>query len=1186
MSEKEVVTDRLIGGRARLKLAFLGAPQVELDGRPLATDRRKAVALLAYLAETGRPHTRDTLAGLLWPDYDQSSALAYLRRTLWELTSSLGQEWFAADRQQVSLVQSDAVWLDSRAFAETVAARADLELLVGAVELYRDHFLAGFNLPDAPAFDAWQAQTRQQLQTVLVQALEELAAGYQSRGELGQALAHARRLVALDDLNEAAHRQLMLLYSLAGQRSAALEQYESCRRILADELGLEPGPETTALWQQIRAGRIPAAGTGGGTPPDGGREGAPTIESPTAVERASPEASPAIQLPAPPTPFVGRQQELVDLSRLLADPEARLISLVGPGGAGKTRLAIEAARLASPRFRDGTVFVALAPLSSGEDIWPLVSKTLDLHSYHDEMDSPQQQLLNYLREREMLLVMDNYEHLADRAGIELLSDILAAAPGLRVLATTRARLNVPAERLFAVAGLDTPPGQMAAEEQEPRQIGEQYGALALFRQSARQVEPLFELTADNLGPVVEICRMLQGLPLGIELAAAWVNLLSPEEIAREISHSLDFLDDPGLARPERQRSLRAVFDSSWGLLTPAEQNAFLPLTVFRGGFGLRAAERVSGGSLRLLLGLVNKSWLQRIDEDRYQIHEMLRQYGQELLAGDEEAWIRARQAHCDYFVAFLEARELQLRGPQQWVALEGLANESENIRSALWWCIDQGQYETISWRVLPALLRYMVMRITGRSLLTLMQILEDALETAEGPDVTLYRTIVRITQAQIHDEVWHAALARECLVAAWEAAEAGGDPFRERLRFWDYVLAVLYAWHVDLAVGIRHLEEHLPGREGQADPWLRAWCCEHLADLYAHVGQTEKAAGYYQEALELFRRLGDTFETAQALHGLAAQARVARDFDRALELLHQAQELLQAAGSRVWSAAINVFDLVEIYLQKRDFEAMFESLEQGKAYLRRMGSWSMLTEAYNWEGIHLSRYKSPEKAFAVRFEQLELIRKSDNQAALAWCYWELGELFRLVGDREEARRYFQKAAEVFEITQVEMGQGFLLRAEAELAMAEGNWALARERFQAYHDLSRQLRHMWSVAFALDGLGRAAVELGSVDEAANYFRRSIQQAMELGNQDLALRPLLGLARVRLAGGDVEGAVFLADFVFHYPLSWWETRNWAKAILDEALAGTDSDRYLATLAAGREAELADILDRFALKEPATE
>jgi predicted ATPase len=351
-------------------------------------------------------------------------------------------------------------------------------------------------------------------------------------------------------------------------------------------------------------------------------------------------------LPAQTTPFVGCEHELLELDKLLQDPALWLITLLASGGMGKTRLALAAAEQQMPHFKDGVYLVELAPLADPDLLVSAIASATD-YPFQSDGRTLRQQLLDFLSPKQLLLVMDNFEHLL--AGADLMSDILRAAPQVKILATSRERLNLQGETLFRIEGMDVPDWETPEEALE-------YSAVKLFLQSARRALPNFELKTEDLVYVAQICRRVEGLPLGIVLAAAWLNMLSAREIADEMIRNIDFLESDARNIPERQRSIRAVFDYSWHLLTETERQSFMRLSVFRGGFTREAAQAVAGASLCDLMALVNKSLIRReAATGRYDIHELTRQYAEGRLqaAGQREA---AQQALAEYVAGFMVER--------------------------------------------------------------------------------------------------------------------------------------------------------------------------------------------------------------------------------------------------------------------------------------------------------------------------------------------------------------------------------------------------------------------------------------------------------------------------------------------------------------------------------------------------
>jgi len=684
---------------AGLSLFLLGAFQVTLAGEPVTRfESNKVRALLAYLAiETGQPHRREVLAALLWPEWPERTARAYLRNALSDLRQAIGDHhatppYLSIDRTTIQFNLDSDCWIDVqtfRALVEGDPGEAPIDHpLEEALALYRGSFLEGFSVRDSPAFEDWALVVRERLERLASTALHRLAAAYVERGQYDRACGYARRRTELEPWNEGAHRQLMRALALSGQRSAALAQYEACRRALRGELDAEPGPETVRLYEQIRDGAL-------SVPRDEVQEKAGVPQK-------------RHNLPAPLAPLIGRRSELAQLGDLLRDPGCRLITLSGPGGSGKTRLALEVAATQVGYYPDGVYWVGLAGVGAIDAIAPTVAKAIGFSLYGAE--DPLHQLLQHLRERQMLLVLDNYEHLLAGAGAVV--SILEVAPGVKILATARGRLDVRGEQLYPVEGLDLPiPGEGLAEMA-------QRSSVQLFVVSARRLQPDFELAQGNAAGIARICLLVEGMPLGIQLAAAWVEVLAPDEIADQIERGFDVLEADWRGVPARQRSMRAIFGHSWSLLLEGQQGVMEALSVFRGGFTLEAAQQVAGASLRDLVALIHRSLLHHTADERFEIHELLRQFAAEKLclsstvdvkqydqqgatargrecltipgrycvALGERHCAAVRDRHCAYYAEFLHRREMDvIRG-----FVRETMREIDNIRAAWHWMVQRG----------------------------------------------------------------------------------------------------------------------------------------------------------------------------------------------------------------------------------------------------------------------------------------------------------------------------------------------------------------------------------------------------------------------------------------------------------------------------------------------------------------
>jgi predicted ATPase/DNA-binding SARP family transcriptional activator len=654
-----------------LRVRVLGGTELAVGGRPLVElASAKATALLAYLAVTGSGHARSALAGLLWSDLPEATARANLRLVLTKLRRVL-PEHLEVTRQAVALAPGRPVWVDALEVARVAAGVRDGGELLAAVRLCRGELLEGFEVPGAPLFDEWLMGRRAAVRADMLAVMDRAVALARDQGDGITGVEVARRMLGLEPLHEEAHRALMWFLATGGQRSAALAQYETCRYVLREELGVEPSAATLALRDEI-------AGAGEFT-----ELAAPQPSPAAGLGAGAPAAEAAPDLPRPLTSLVGRERELAGLHELLDDPACRLVTLVGPGGIGKTRLALEVAasrqaaqaRGAPARHRDGTVYVSFVGTSPArpEEAADLVVAGLAaaLGVSLAVPRNPRELLADHLAGRELLLVLDNLEQLRDAAGV--VAELLRRAPGVQVLATSRRRLGLGVEWLVEVPGLPYPPSEAGVEAAD-------YEAVQLFQERARLLRPgLAAADAEGAG---RVCRLVAGVPLAIELAARWVRSASPSAIADRLAGGLDLLETTSHDVEQRHRSLRRAIDWSWQLLTEEERRALARLSVLRGGFDLEAAAAVAGAGLPLLAGLVDQSLVAVAEDGRYGMHELLRQYAAERLAADPAAEADARRRHAARYAALLPA-------PAESLAGDGpaLDAEVENLRAATDWLI-------------------------------------------------------------------------------------------------------------------------------------------------------------------------------------------------------------------------------------------------------------------------------------------------------------------------------------------------------------------------------------------------------------------------------------------------------------------------------------------------------------------
>jgi predicted ATPase/DNA-binding SARP family transcriptional activator len=649
----------------QLALQFLGAPRLSLNNSPIPVERRKAVALLAYLAVNRGMHSREILSALLWPDYEQSKAFTNLRHTLWEIQQTVGEDWLDTSRDKIGLNPQADIWLDVDHFKSLLnqsRTQADVSLRVSllgdSAKLYRNHFLTGFSLKDALTFNEWAFAESEELRRNLAEALHTLSEDYITLGEAEKAIPYARRLITLDPLNEASHRKLMEVYLQAGQHSAALKQYQVCEQILRKELGLDPQPETLALYKRIRKGEI----------------------KPAQAFRAAETNPPKHNLPSQLSSFIGREKEQTEIMNLIA--KNRLVTLIGTGGIGKTSLALQVGQKLLNEYPNGVWFIALDSLDDPALVPQTVAAVFDIRESNDR--SIIEILINKLCEKTTLLILDNCEHVVEVCA-QLATTLLSNCSKLKILATSREVLNVTGEATYRTPSLSIP-------EQDEVSIQKltEYESIRLFTERASLASSSFTLTKENAQSVIDICRKVDGIPLAIELAAARVNMLQVSEILNQLQGSFALLSTDNRTASLRQQTLQASVDWSWGLLDEAEQTFMRQLSVFAGGWTFESAEAVcSGDVLDLTQALVKKSLIV-VDQGsghmtRYRFHEIVRQYARKkLIETSEEDEVRTR--HLKYFLHLSAEAEPSLKGPAQievWMAR--LNDERDNLRAALRW---------------------------------------------------------------------------------------------------------------------------------------------------------------------------------------------------------------------------------------------------------------------------------------------------------------------------------------------------------------------------------------------------------------------------------------------------------------------------------------------------------------------
>lgn len=865
---------------ASLQIFTFGGVRIFLNGVQLTEfPTRKVEALLIFLACTTQPYSRQQLAELLWDERSENQALTNLRATLSRLKQQL-EPFLLVTRHTIALRFDADVWVDAvevlkylNGIDEQPAAE-QIQQMEEAISLYQGDFLAGFYINESTGFENWLTGRKEYLRSRILSALIQLVKYSLDRGEYDKGLAHVMRALQLDPLREEAYQLYMLLLARSGQRAKALEQYHLCEALFKRELNMTPDAKTTELYEQILSGKIN-----------------------TTERRAN-------QLPAQATPFVGRTAELTQIQRSLDSSDCRLLSLTGMGGVGKTRLAYQTAQNNLYTFADGVWFIPLVGLTSPQYLASSLATALGLTP--DGTSQVRDTLLTYLSTRHALLVLDNFEHLLDEAGDAalLLSDILAHAPRVKILVTSRERLNLYEEWFFHVQGLAYPEALDSHFEQ--------YGAVQLFVQGAQRVQPLFS-AQDHTRSVLRICQLVEGLPLAIELSTYWLKLMSCEQLADELEKNIALLSSSFRNFPERHSSIQLIFDYSWKHLSPKEQEILTKLSVFHGSFDAQAAQRVAQATFQEL-NVLHTASLIRFDaaRNRYSIHELIRRLSYDRLTAREDT----HHTHLDYYIQFSANAEKGMLGAEESEWHEKIDIELDNIRAALAWASQQN-------------LRMELLLLA----------------------VQLYR-------------FW-------------------------RIRSY---LAEGYQWIE------RGLDQTTPIEEN-----LHAKALGRMAALSNLMGKQEQTIAYYQQALALARKQGNTERQAATLNGLAVVASQRQDYALARTYYQECLDICRA-HQHTRLLGIALLNLSVSYHEEGDYSQAKSLLFEALSVARKLGNPQDIADVLN--NLGGLAYEQEEYGLASQYleESLSLYRKLKNTVSILSIMHTFVNVYLVQGDLARARQ--------------------------------------------------------------------------------------------------------------------------------------------------------------------------------------
>ena len=1078
----------------------------DVRGRHLEFPTNKAQALLAYLLveESNKRsvnHKRESLMMLFWPDILLESAQANLRQTLYRLRKSLPdieikanyfEPLIISDRRHVSINPRVSYYLDVADFEQGIrsgkkgASDERIASLAEVVTLYRGDFLENVTIPDSQEFDKWAEQIRQQLRRDVLAALHHIGQHAIDHGAYDRAEEVARRQIAIDDYHEAGYQQLMIALAAKGQRTDALTEFNRLLHVLANDLRVEPSRETTMLAEVIGREQYDRESiylgerqviTDSNYPKLKREVAFPDVVNNEAKTSQSPEKPPS-NLPYELNRFIGRQQELKAICDLFEQKHSRLVTLKGPGGVGKTRLALRVAAQLLPRFQDGVWFVELEQLTNPVLITQLTVRTIGL--VEEDGQTRMQTLIEYLRPRKVLLILDNCEHLIEDVA-EFAHSLLRATPGLSILATSREPLDIEGEILWAIPPLTTPD----IVEEISLDALDGYEAIDLFLERASSVEPGFHVNQQNALAICQICAYLDGIPLGIELAAARLRAFSVEDIVTRLDDRFSFLVGTRTSMP-RQQTLKSLIDWSYELLPDKERKVMRRLSVFAGGWSIAAAEKVCSGRgveegqvFELLAQLVDKSLVVSEMQQgviRYRFLETIRQYATNRL---EEAGEDAEYAdkHAQYFLRLARDSYGKCWGRDQGIWLDRLEREHFNLRKAMEHFQNYDPTGEALLRMAGCLWRYWEVRgyiNMGRYWITL------ALE--ENPEASTYVRANGLRGAGI--------LARQ------------QSDYREAKEYHEESLALFRQLGSEYNLQIAR----------QLDA---------LGEIKQYNGNYEEAIELHKESLSLQEVIGDKEGVAASLAHLGVIARERGRYKDAEKLLTQSLQLNRQQGDRL-RIGVDLNNLGFVATRQCHYEQALALHEEAVQQYRDLNNKLGISESLMNLGNVAKDRGDFLRAHVFYRECLDYKRELGDRRGIARTNVRIATTALLQGDYERARELADLSLSAFKDLGIKRGIVVALRIRAMVAVYDGDFERASKIAENCVQLAEEIEAPLEKALAKVVLGLSAHAEVRLIEAREWFEQALKFFRGVKDYRNIAHTQVGLARTAYRLNDLEGA----------------------------------------------------------------
>jgi predicted ATPase/DNA-binding SARP family transcriptional activator len=1060
-----------------LKFSLLGRVEITLDDQPVTGfASEKELLLLCYLLLNPGQHSRPQLAGLLWGEMSEARARANLSTAVYNLRQLLPNA-IEATRKTAAFNPDQPVWLDTAVLQQALddATRP----LADAAALYRGNFLDGIYPQDAPELETWLQQERERWRLLALTALDRLVQQQSRAGAWEEAIGSLRRLLAIEPWREESHRALMRLLARTGQFNAALVQYETCRALLQEELGVAPMAETTAVYRRIQAAR------------------------------RRPQAH---NLPPQPTPLVGRVAELGQLFTWLNDPTRRLITLAGPGGSGKTRLALAAARDHAYAFLDGVLFVPLAEATSSAGLVQAIAAALELAL---AVGAEQADLLAYLRDKEMLLLLDNIEQALEPAAA-LAVALLENAPRLRLLVTSREYLQLRWETRLPLAGLPTPPATAP-------EIAH-FDAVRLFVQMGQRVQPDFTLAGQETA-VADLCRLVEGTPLALELAASLLDSQSPPRLLAQIRQSFDRLATTMRDVPARHRSLRAVFDHSWALLTQPQQTALSRLALFRGGFTAQAAAAVAQASPALLAGLSAKTLIRTANEGpaalakngRYSLHEVIRQYALAQLADSQQA----AADHAAYFAAQLQQAAGALHGPKQTAVARQLLTDLDNCRAAWETAVAAADVDLLR-QMAPGLARFH--RVAGLYEAGVAAFAAAAARLPRQADLHLYHALFLMER--------HEYAAAETAVAAAAAAGLSDPALLARAHL---ITAAASLRQGGVVTAQEIIPQALTAAKTAQTPWLQAQAWRLLGQLGERKGDYAQAEQAIRQALAIYEVSGDPAELARTYYALGAVLFRRGDHQAAQDLLEKALAIQRQVDPTGLSSTRVLVALGTVANNLGQEEQAVAYFQESLAVCQQMGDRANGAMAANMLGRLAAWDYEFGRAQDYYTQALTWYQAIGQPKGEADTQRYLADLALTLGQYEAARERLTAVLEAYRAIEDKRSVGTTLTRLSLLHHFQGDEETAVQQAEAALAIAAEVGNPLLRAYGLSSLGHALRGQGEWERATAVYTEAIALWGEIDKESFKVEAAAALATVHLAAGRLDDAWPLLETAVGYLLA---------------------------------------------------